>query len=77
MLATVASTVYNFLENYQNAIVVATGSTLTRTRLYKIGISKNLEEIKEDFLIMGLTENRQWVAFDKTESYSAFYIQRR
>lgn len=77
VLATVAATVYNFLEQYPYAIVIATGSTPTRTRLYKIKISKNLEEIKKDFSIMGLTENSQWVVFNKTESYSAFYIKRR
>jgi hypothetical protein len=77
VLATVAATVYNFLEKYPNAIVVATGSTPSRTRLYKIGISKNLEEIQEDFMIMGLKEKSQWVKYNKSESYSAFYIQRR
>lgn len=77
VLATVAATVYNFLEKYPNAIVVATGSTPTRTRLYKIGISKNLDEIKENFIVKGLIENSHWVIYNKSESYSAFYIKKK
>ena len=43
VLATVAETVYRFTNKFPNASVLATGSTPTRTRLYRIGISNSLE----------------------------------
>jgi hypothetical protein len=48
VLATVASTVYALTEKYHNAWIFATGSTVVRTRLYRMGITNNLEEIKAD-----------------------------
>jgi len=39
VLATVASTVYAFLEKYPNSYILATGSTGVRTRLYRMGIT--------------------------------------
>ena len=56
VLATVARTLYLFTEQYPNAVVLATGSTHARTRLYRMGISNNLAAIEQDFVILGLTE---------------------
>ena len=42
VLATVASTVYAFIEKHPNAYILATGSTNVRTRLYRMGITINL-----------------------------------
>lgn len=53
ILATVASTVYAFIEKYPQAWILATGSTSVRTRLYRMGITNNLAEISEDFIVMG------------------------
>ena len=47
VLATVASSLVQFTEQYPNAMVYATGSTKARTRLYRIGISNNLEMIQD------------------------------
>lgn len=55
VLATVASTVYAFTEKHPNAWIIATGSTLARTRLYRMGITNNFAEISEDFTIFGYT----------------------
>ena len=49
VLATVASTVYAFIEKHPDAWVIATGSTEARTRLYRMGITHNLVEISKDF----------------------------
>jgi hypothetical protein len=76
VLATVASTIYIFFDKYPYSVVFAKGSTPARTRLYKIGISKNLEELKEDFEIYGLLENDIWEEFKKNVNYSAFYIKK-
>jgi hypothetical protein len=77
VLATVANTVTIFTKQYPNAIIIATGSTPSRTRLYKIGISKNIEEIKETFEVFGLDENGKWAEFERDIPYSAFYLTRK
>jgi hypothetical protein len=74
VLATVAKTVLLFIENYPQAYVYAEGSTLSRTRLYQIGISKNIEEIREIFDVFGLLEKKHWVNFEKNINYTAFLI---
>ena len=57
VLATVASTVYAFTERHPNSWILATGSTSVRTRLYRMGITNNLTEIKADFIVLGYTKN--------------------
>ena len=51
VLATVASTVYTFMNKYPDAMITARGSTKARTRLYQMGISNSLEEISNDFTV--------------------------
>ena len=53
VLATVASTVYAFTEKHPEAWIFATGSTIVRTRLYRMGITNNLAKITEDFKVYG------------------------
>jgi hypothetical protein len=78
VLATVASTVYAFTEKYPEALVFATGSNEVRTRLYRMGIVNNLEEIKIDFEVFGLSvENNCWEEFIAGEDYEAFIIKRK
>lgn len=78
VLATVASTLYAFTKKYPNAIIFATGSTDVRTRLYRMGITKNLAEIKEDFKVYGLTiSENKWKEFIVGEEYEAFLITRK
>jgi hypothetical protein len=77
VLATVALSVYLFLMKYPNTFVIAEGNTASRTRLYRMGISKYFEEFSENFNIFGFNENGKWVEFKKNEQYSAFYIIRK
>lgn len=77
VLATVASTVYAFTEKYPKASIIATGSTSARTRLYRMGITNNLDEISEDFAIFGYNEDEQWVEFEIGEDYEAFLITKK
>ena len=77
VLSTVASTVYTFTEKYSDAIVFAQGSNAVRTRLYRIGISNNLEELTEKFEVQGFLLNIGWVVFEKNTDYLAFYIKRK
>ena len=53
VLATVVGAVFAFLDQHPNAWVFATGSTVSRTRLYQMGIFKYYDEISEDLEIYG------------------------
>lgn len=77
VLATVASTVYAFTEKYPQAWILATGSTAVRTRLYRMGITNNLAEIKEDFIVLGYTKEEQWEEFIVGEDYEAFLLTKK
>ena len=78
VLATVASTIYAFFDKHPNAYVVATGSTNVRTRLYRMGITNNLAEITEDFIVYGFTtEKGTWDEFEIGEDYEAFLITKK
>jgi hypothetical protein len=76
VLATVAGTVYIFTDKFPNAYVYATGSSPSRTRLYKMGISKHLEEIEEDFQVFGFI-NDSLEKFRKNRNYHAFLLTRK
>ncbi len=74
VLATVVATLYAFIDKHQNAMVYATGSTKSRTRLYRMGITKYLDEIKDDFDIFGELETG-WEEFRKDVEYEAFLVK--
>ena len=75
VIVTVASAVYDFMLKYPDAVVVAKGSTVARTRLYRIGITNNLEEINRNFYVFGLT-NKTWETFITGKDYDAFLIRK-
>lgn len=77
ILATIAETVSIFLDKYPNAYIYAKGSTLSRNRLYRIGISNNLEEINEQFMVLGLSSDNKWTIYEKNNDYSAFLIKKK
>jgi hypothetical protein len=76
VLATVVATLYAFTEKHKEALVYVTGSTKSRTRLYRIGITKYLDEVKKDFEIYGEIENT-WEYFRKDIEYEAFLVKRK
>lgn len=76
VLATVVATVYAFTEKYPQAWIFAIGSTKARNRLYRIGITKYLLEIKHDFFIFGL-KNDGWEKFERNVVYDAFLVKRK
>lgn len=73
ILNTVALTVLDFFELHPDSMVIATGSTPARTRLYQMSISKNLHVIKTDLLVYGFVNN-EWEIFKKNTNYEAFYV---
>ena len=76
VLATVALTVHKFFDIYPHKSVFITGSTETRTRLYRMGIAKNLEELQNEFHLFGLIGN-DWQPFRRGPDYRAFMVQKK
>lgn len=72
VLATVAATVYAFTDKYPNAWIYATGSTKSRTRLYRIGLTNNLDEITEGFELYGQRKG-EWQELSKALNTKAFW----
>ena len=73
VLATVASTVFDFMMHHQNAVIFAKGSTGARTRLYQIGIFNNWKEISQIFDVEGFAEDK-WEPVIKNKNYEAFVL---
>jgi hypothetical protein len=76
VLATVVSAVYSFTEFKHEAWVYATGSTKSRIRLYRMGISKYFDEIEKDFYVYGQRMG-EWEEFEKDVAYTAFVVRRK
>lgn len=76
VLATVVAAVYEFAGHYPQVWIYATGSTVTRTRLYRMGINKYFDIVEEDFEIMGESKSG-WEWYEKGKDYQAFAIHRK
>lgn len=76
VLATVVSAVYSFTDANSEVWVYATGSSKSRTRLYRMGISKYIDEVQKDFLVFGQLEG-EWQEFKIGVDYTAFLVRRK
>lgn len=76
VLATVAATVADFMKVHPDAIILASGSTLSRTRLYQISIARLWDNIEPHFEIQGYI-NDNWQPFQKGVNYIAFILKAR
>ena len=76
ILATVGATIYDFTDKNPTAFVVMKGSSLARTRLYRINISNFWAEIHQDFYVFGQLDKR-WQPFEKNQDYAAFLLKRK
>ncbi len=76
VLATVAMAVLRFTEINKEASIIAQGLTKSRNRLYQMGISQNLEELKEYFKIIGFYKGN-WMIYEKNTPYDAFAVKRK
>jgi len=72
VLATVAATLLEFIRQFPDATVYATGSTPARTRLYQMGIAANWTEIAALLYVYGYEQNTGWQPFQKNVPYVAF-----
>ena len=76
VLATVVATLYAFTDKHREVWVYATGSTKSRTRLYRMGITKYLDNALQDFEIFGELEDG-WEEFQKDKEYNGFLVRRK
>lgn len=76
VLATVAATVYEFTERYPKSAILVSGSTKSRTRLYRMSVNRYQYEIHADFFIFGYCKLNYWEEFNKEKDYEAFLLTR-
>jgi hypothetical protein len=76
VLATVVSAIYMFTEVNNEFWIYATGSSKARTRLYRMGITKYINEVKNDFYVFGQLDG-EWEEFKKDIDYTAFLVRRK
>ena len=76
VIATVVKAVRHFTLHYPNSMIYFTGSAASRTNLYRLAITKNLDELSYDFEISGY-KNGNLLPFQPGTDYEGFIIQRR
>jgi hypothetical protein len=74
VLATVAASVMEFMKDHPQAIILARGSTRSRTRLYQMGIARIWDQISLLFEIQG-NINSAWQPFQKGINFDAFLLK--
>ncbi len=76
VLATVAKTINSFCDHHGDHYIFAAGSSPARTRLYQMGINRLLGEIRQNFDVYGLINNK-FEAFEPRHNYDAFLVKRK
>ncbi|PSL25012.1 DUF6934 family protein [Chitinophaga ginsengisoli] len=71
ILTTVAAVVESFTIDRPDSFIYVEGSTPSRTRLYRICITKYLSDITNQFKIFGY-QNNEWQNFTQNQAYNAF-----
>lgn len=77
VLATVVAIVYLFTDENPDAYIYAEGSTPSRNRLYRKGITKFLKQALKDFYIYGLVSEEVMEPFDPNGNYIGFLVHRK
>lgn len=80
ILATVAGAVFEFTSRNPGKKVFFSGSTVERTRLYRMAITVNLEILGRDFEVYGvyLIDRMLWIEpFKRNSNYYGFMVIRK
>jgi hypothetical protein len=78
ILATIANVVDQYTYKYPERLIYFRGSTKERTRLYRMAVGLNLEELTEKFEIyVEVDKEDDFVMFQKNMEISAFLIKRK
>jgi hypothetical protein len=76
ILGTVVTALYAFFNEFPTVFVYATGSTKSRTRLYRMGITRFYDQMKEDFYLYGQIGDN-FPEFEIGTDYEGFLVQRK
>ncbi|MBK8056288.1 MAG: hypothetical protein IPK35_24210 [Saprospiraceae bacterium] len=76
VLATVASTIFDFFATYSGTVVLAQGSTHSRTRLYRRYLTMFFDFIDQEFILYGELDG-EIERFIKGKDYRAFFIAKK
>jgi hypothetical protein len=76
VLATVASTILEFIQKRGRYPIHAKGASPVKTRLYQMGINANRAEIESLFLIFGYYKE-EWIPFEPGRNFEAFLVIKR
>ena len=80
ILANVPATIYDVIAAYPDNTIFFCGTTTERTRLYRMALTVNLEELKKDFHIYGVLkgiDSFEKVSFKKGVDYFGFMVTRK
>jgi hypothetical protein len=77
ILATVARMIEQYTILYPERCIYIKGSTIERTRLYRMAIGNNLAELSEKYEIYGETDRNDFSQFFKDMNVIAFVIKRK
>ena len=77
VLSTIVGIVFAFTQKFPNVWVYAEGSTPSRNRLYRKGITRFLKQALEDFYIYGLVSEEIMEPFDPNGNYIGFLVYRK
>lgn len=78
ILATLAKVIDQYTHKYPERFIYFRGSTKERTRLYRMAVGLNLEELSETFDIYAeMNNSTEFVLFHKNMEIMAFLIKRK
>ena len=82
VLATVVNATYTFTEIYPEKFVFFSGSCEIRTRLYRMAIATNYDELRKTFHIFGILQNPDTgnyynIPFNSSTKFIGFLIKRK
>jgi hypothetical protein len=77
VLATVAAIIIDFLNSYPKAIIIAKGSTLSRTRKYQMSINKYLKQIEPVIELFGQDKDNHFTPFKSSSNYISFVARKK
>jgi hypothetical protein len=77
VLTTVVGTLAEFFEKYPRKTVAFTGSTNSRTRLYRAAITKFIQTTELYYQVLGILEDDSIENFNPNHQYYAYLIKQK
>lgn len=74
VLTTVGAIAVDFVATHPNLEIIAMGRTISRVRLYQMGITRIIDKLDPKFAIEGWN-NEEWKSFEKGLKYEAFKLK--